>query len=250
MKIYINSTLIGLLTLCALHAKGQTTVALEVTGLTQVNDKLEVFFDLSNAAPGEHFRVWALVFKANGEQIPVERATGAIGDEVMGGMGRKIDIYLPEEYATLTIPLYVQVFARSNLSVRAPYFTRERTQYLLKSAVLPGWGQSEVRPGKPVWLMGVATYAALGGSIYFNRRGHNRYQDYLDAESIGERNTYYRQAEDGKQLSELLAYGAGALWLGNMIWSLLDKIPDTNAGLTVAPVHSNRETGLALRFTF
>lgn len=241
-----------ILGLACATATAQSIARVENVRVNQVNKDIEVLYDLIDAAPDEYFRVWAQVNNADGSVLKVGKPLGMVGKKIRGGRDLRIIIPAPESFEGLTTNLRVEVLARSNLPIvlnRGPFFTPEKTRNILRSALLPGWGLSAGRKGKPYWLIGVAGYGAIGGAVYLNRQADNYYEDYRISESIAERQDLFDKAERADRNSKILAYGAGAIWLGSMIWTFLDKGPQNRE--SQFELGADEETlGMSLKVNF
>ena len=229
---------------------GQNTFNPEVTSIAQIDDKIEVFYDLDEAAPGESFRIWVKVYDINDQEIPLAERTGAVGDTVLGGAGKRVLLSLREDFRSVSTELYVRIFARPNFKTKIDIFTKERLQVLLKSVICPGWGQAGNRPKKGLLFLGLAAYGALGGSVLYNRRAEDKYAAYGESESLSERNRLFEEAKDSERSSDVLFYGAATLWAGNIIWAFFDKIPEEKRSVLVAPILHPSDSGFALIVRF
>lgn len=208
-----------------LSSQNQTRV--RVNNIVQVEDHLEVYYNLLHVSAEETFKIRVEIYQPNGQSIPVKRVVGDYGNLMRGTTEKKIKIILDEGLTGFSSDLYVKLIAVRNLDLRNPYFTPERNEKLIKAAIWPSWGANDGKVRKKyLFLAGALTYAAFGGSIYYNRKAQDHYEAYIDSEFVVERRNLYQEAEDYKKISKGLAYGGAAVWLGNMVFSMLEKIPE------------------------
>jgi hypothetical protein len=66
--------------------------------------------------------------------------------------------------------------------------------------------------------MGIAAYGSLASSVVLNRTAYNAFEDYKRTEIPQERDNLYNQVLKQENISQVLAYTAGGIWLANMIW--------------------------------
>jgi hypothetical protein len=95
-----------------------------------------------------------------------------------------------------------------------------RGKAVLLSAVVPGLGLTKLNNGGPYWVMAIAFYGAAAGSYIYNSLAEQNYTKYLDSRTEDERNSLHSTVQSQQQMSNVLMYTAGAVWLGNMIWTL------------------------------
>lgn len=189
------------------------------------NDTLWVTYDLLYSRQNELFNIGITITTASGKTIQPVSVSGDVGDKVNGGKGKKICWDVNKDRIVLSESIYVEVNAIifevrpteiSKIS-KDKYF--HRGPALLLSAVVPGLGITKLNNGKPFWLMAVAFYGAAAGSYLYYNSADKTYDKYLVSEDENERNKLYSQAESQKTISTVLIYTAGAVWLGNMIWT-------------------------------
>ena len=197
---------------------------LEVHQLVQIEDRLEISYYLENTPPDSYFLVNALVFTPAGNDIAISKITGDFG-KVKGGSGeRTIKIYLQKTALNLSTELYVKLYGEQIVNPRSPFFTKERTQRLLKSAVWPSWGTEKQGTKKSLLLLsGIISYSAMGGAVYFNRKASDHYDAYVAAETIAARNDFDQKAKDSRNISRVLGYSGASIWMGCILWNVFEK---------------------------
>jgi hypothetical protein len=95
---------------------------------------------------------------------------------------------------------------------------------VLTSAVLPGWGQTKFKNGKPFWLIGAVGYSCIAGSIFMNRSASSAYDDYRVSIDPDESNTLFDKAMKRNNLSKALGYSAIGIWAADIIWVLVTPV--------------------------
>lgn len=213
------------------------------------NTQLDIFYDIADASPDEVFQVWLKVLKVDGEEVKFTAPQGALGENISGGIDKKISIQLSDNTNGVSTQLYVEISIRSNLALARStrgLFQSDKSKRFLKSLIFPGWGQSS-NSNKPYWLLGVIGYGSIAGSYLFNQQADDKYNSYLEASTLAERNALFKDAENARNTSRGLAFAAGTIWVGNLIWVLLEK--DNNSKSRNLQLRSsNNSVGLSLSF--
>ena len=191
-------------------------VKIETTSLEILNNKLLIDYRFVKSKSTHRYSVWVEITKSTGEKINANALSGDIGDNVTGGENKQIIWDYNKDGIILNDEINVEVFA--NITVLGPGMGKA----MLLSAVLPGLGLTAIDKGKPYWLMGVAAYGLLGGSVFLNHQAVQQYNDYLD-ESTDPllSQDLLSQAQGSEQLSKTLGYSALGVWLGSMVWTAL-----------------------------
>ena len=99
-----------------------------------------------------------------------------------------------------------------------------KSNMLLSSVVLPGWGQTKTNKGKPYWIIGAAGYGSLVGSVILNRSASSAYDNYKKSMDLDESNTLFDKALQRNSVSKVLAYSAIGIWAADIIWVLVTPI--------------------------
>ena len=98
--------------------------------------------------------------------------------------------------------------------------TISKGNMFLSSVVLPGLGQSMVSKGKPYWLMGIAGYGCLAGSVALNLMASSAYQDYKESLDPDEFNAFYDKAIQRDKISKVMAFTGIGIWVADLVWVL------------------------------
>jgi hypothetical protein len=118
-----------------------------------------------------------------------------------------------------------------------------RTGLVVQSFALPGLGLSRVT-GKPHWIRGVAGYGCIAGSIILNNMAVNTYSGIMELSDYEAKDELYQESVTQDQVSEVLAYTAAAVWVTDIIWTLVGT-----SGLNRS-AHSINKEGFSLHTAF
>ena len=207
----------------------QTRVKITEPRLELSNENLIIEFDILSAAPSDVFKVWIEVTNASGLIINAQSLSGDIGEEITGGNNKRILWNLELDAIALDNEIFIEVVAEKMTppeSTPPKYLkTVSKGNMILSSIVLPGWGLSKIRQGKPYWLLGVAGYGCIAGSVYLNRTAINTYDEYRASMDIEDSNALYDKAIRQNTISKSLGYSAAGIWAISIIWSLVTTVP-------------------------
>lgn len=233
LKEKIILILINLL-ICPFYLFSQAQIIISKPRLTITESKLTIEYDILNSQPTDTLKVWIEVTDIEGNIINATSLSGDFGDRIIGGMNRKIIWDLKQDNIIISKEIYVDVMAeikkipealKESTSVETALTSKAKPiskgNMVVSSLILPGWGQSKVKVKKPFWLIGVAAYGCIAGSITFNRLGVSNYKDYLTSTDYNEIEAIYDKAVKQDKISEYLAYSAIGLWTTNLIWVLI-----------------------------
>jgi hypothetical protein len=95
------------------------------------------------------------------------------------------------------------------------------TSSVWQSLVLPGWGSSRVRGEKNRWYIGAAAYGLVGSGVFLKLNGDKNYRDYQTIQNPETARATLDKARQQRQLSQYLLIGGGAIWLGDMVYTLI-----------------------------
>lgn len=207
---------------------------------------LIILYNIITKHSNDQFYVWVEIKKSNGEKIQAMALTGDVGENIKAGNDKKIiwspendSIYLDEEIIVeVKAEKYNKAFNKGSM--------------MLKSAVLPGWGQSIISKGKPYWLTGIAVYGTLAGGLIYHKKYLASFESYKIEEDPEKRADLYDQTQKQSNISTILVYSAATAWALNILWVAL--IPNTyqplqHAKISLLPtqnIYNNK--GLLLSF--
>jgi hypothetical protein len=95
------------------------------------------------------------------------------------------------------------------------------TSSVWQSLVLPGWGSSRVQGSKNRWYIGAAAYSLVGSGIFLKLSGDKNYRDYQTMQNPETARATLDKAQQQQKLSQYLLIGGGALWLGDVVYTLV-----------------------------
>jgi len=212
-------------------------------------NQLLIFYDIITEKEPDQFYIWVEIEKANGEKIKAKSLSGDIGENQKSGNDKKI-IWSPEQDS---IYIDEEIF----VSVKAEKYTKSfnKGSAMLKSALLPGWGQTKISQGKPWWLTGVAFYGTLAGGYLYNQKYHRSYDSYKLQEDRDLRAELYDKTQKQQNIFTGMIYSAAALWAANVLWVAITPntykpLQHTILSFNSSPTAFNRGLLVSLRFDF
>jgi hypothetical protein len=208
-------------------AVAQSKVQVENVKFFMEDDKLVITYDLNKAKAREAYEVTVEIATTAGTKIRAFALTGDVGPNVYGGKYKRIVWNLAEDNVYIDDEIVVEVTAKPmGQKMAATNSDRSYTGgqksvggAMLRSVVLPGWGNNYAAGGGAYWLIGVAAYGCLGATLYYNNASYNSYEDYKKATTAGERDQLFQDASDQKDMQNVFLIAAGAIWVGDIIWS-------------------------------
>ena len=235
----------------------QTTPVVTKPELTLRNDSLIIRYQFKDCQ-NQRFRVWLDVRTVNGEKLNPKTLSGDIGNNVPCGPDKVIYWNMAADSMYMDEVLYVKVLAETSVEV----ITAKKSgngKYFFVSLLFPGAGLNlEKGDNKPYWLMGIAGYAGVATTLYFDqmaRTNHNKYDQETDPVK---RKDYYNSYENYKKYRMISAISTGTVWLTNLIWTMAAKngeppkvslgSHDLQFGTTVVP--NTFTPGLTLKYSF
>ncbi|MCK9269887.1 MAG: DUF5683 domain-containing protein [Bacteroidales bacterium] len=208
-------------------ALAQSKVKVENVKFFMEGEKLVITYDLNKAKANEAYEISVEIATTAGTKIRAFALSGDVGPNVYGGKYKRIVWNLAEDNIYIDDEIVVEVTAEPMGQKTAA--TKPDRSYtggqksvggaMLRSLALPGWGNSYAADGGAYWLVGVAGYGCLGATLYFNNASYNSYQDYKEATTAGERDQLFQDASDQKDMQNIFLIAAGAIWVGDIIWS-------------------------------
>jgi hypothetical protein len=176
-----------------------------------------VTYDLDKAGKDERFSILLKISTPSGKIITSYTLSGDVGENITGGKDKQIIWCISRDNVAINEDIAVEVFATSEGS-NVKFVSRSKA--VLISAVVPGLGLTKLNNGGPYWIMAIVVYGAAAGSYIYYSMAEQNYTKYLVARTEDERNTLHSTVQSQKNMSNVLMYTAGAVWLGNLIWTL------------------------------
>ncbi|MEI6047854.1 MAG: hypothetical protein WCS03_03065 [Bacteroidota bacterium] len=186
-----------------------------------INEELVITYDIENSRPGELFLVKVNILTETGKAISAKSLKGDVGGNVSGGLQKKIIWEISKDIAFLDDKISVEVEAvNQNPKLIHPV---SKGIALLLSTVYPGLGSSKITLKGYHLIKGVAAYGSLAGSFLYQQKSDRSALDYDAAVTAADRDKYFAANHDQKQLSKILMYTAGAIWLIDYITVLASE---------------------------
>jgi hypothetical protein len=215
--------------------QAQSAAKIENIKFDAEGSKLAITYDIVKYKEGETFEIWVKVLTASGKTLIPVTMYGDVNKGVSGGTGKRIVWDVEADNATLdeefSVEVYGRVDSKSSTQV-ANEIEKEKPEKvkgegisvgkaLAMSAILPGLGNRAVKGSGAQWLIGVAGYGCIIGSIVVNNTAYNAYEDYKLADNAEDRDDYFNKAEKNEQISKILIGGAAAIWVADLVWTAL-----------------------------
>jgi hypothetical protein len=154
-----------------------------------------------------------------------------VGNNVVGGKGKKIYWNMVKDKAVIEDEIYVQVLATALPdATAAPGQEPAAQQQSVKqekvfskggaialSAIVPGLGISKLRDGGAYWLICLPVYGLAAGGIVLNVMSNSTYDKYKNSTDGSERSSLYDKAVSQNKTGNTLLWVAGGLWLADLI---------------------------------
>jgi len=215
---------------------------------------IHISYDILNSTRTEKFIVDLSVRDEDGNEINARALTGDIGDLVSGGNDKHIAWDLGADQIELNADIFVKVFvkaippigpvlvvpaivedevkAKEDLTspVQSEVKQFSRTGLILQSLAFPGLGLSRYK-GSPHWIRGALGYGCLAGSVIMNRAALATYGDIMDQPGFDAKDVLYQDALKLDGISEVLAYTAIAIWVSDLVWTIVGT-SDMDKGLS------------------
>lgn len=186
------------------------------------NDSMFVTYDLTKAEKQESFNITLKITTASGKIITPYTLNGDVGEKILGGRGKRIVWIINKDNIVINEEIAVEVLA-TPMEMNSPLKFVSRGKALLLSAFVPGLGLTKLKNGGPYWIMAFVVYGSVAGSYIYYSSADKNYSKYLNSMTESERNSLHSTVQSRKTISNLLIYGASAVWLGNIIWTLASK---------------------------
>jgi len=209
-----------------LSSMAQSHAEIRNVDFTVRNDTMFVNYDLLKAGRNEQFVISLTIQTSSGKILYPQALTGDVGMNIIGGKGKQIFWSINRDNIFINEEISAKITIESSI-IQSKFVHRGIA--VLLSAVVPGLGITKLNNGGPYWIMAIAFYGCAAGSYLFYRFAETDYNKYLASMDTQERNKFYNNVQTQNTISDVLMYTAGAVWLGNMIWTLIEP-NKTNPG--------------------
>lgn len=145
---------------------------------------------------------------------PLVSVTGDVGLNILSGE-REITWGYLENYSTFDgerVRFKLDVTYRPNpLYLKGP-------EGALYSLILPGWGQTKVKPKARYWYATtIGTYALLGAGIGLRSSSNKNFDRYLASTTLEDTQTFFDRSNRQRRLSSTLLIAGASLWASDII---------------------------------
>jgi hypothetical protein len=276
MGISIRAILILLLYSITLSCFCQSKFSISDPRLQLIDNLLYIHYDIINSDQSDRFIVKLEIKDAEGRNMSARTLTGDVGNQVSGGIDKRIIWDLESDSITMNNDIFVSIYAEhipsivdqgeaieqlkgyKEGSLNDAYRDYNRAGIIIQSLIFPGLGLSRITEN-PHWLRGVAGYGCIAGSIVLNRVAINIYEDFKLSTQPSDAEYLLSKSTREDKISEILAYSAVGVWITDIIWNLLATSPGKNAlhsvtmpGISITagidPISSSPLVGLCFTF--
>jgi len=271
----VNFFILGILLLASIQANniyGQGTPRIVNTkvDLNKEQQIMVITYDLINALPSDKFVVWLDITNSSSQRFEAKSVVGDIGNDVGGGLSKRIIWDLKGDNANIAESYIVKVRAmpqsknaiepkdnqvKKDDKTKVPDKKTVEANYdpiildnqtksagnvnagkiIVQSIVMPGWGLTTLNDGKPYWIMGIAGYGCIAASLLNNRNAVTNYDKYLITKDITQRESLYKDWDNQNRLSKVAAAGAAGIWVLNLIITAAQLSSDKTTGFNQQP---------------
>lgn len=229
--------------------------------LQMVGNTIHISYDILNSTPSQEFNVELSVRDDQGNTLDPGALSGDVGERVNGGNDKHIEWDLDADRIEINADIFIKVFVKAIPppdpevsftekkegaeektpdnplkeipgdetvrdtedksmpgSIDGVQFSR--AGLIGQSVALPGLGLSRYKGG-PHWIRGAIGYGCVAGSIIMNRAAVNTYNGIIDQAGFDAKNTVYQKSLTQDQVSEVLAYTAVAIWISDLVWTVV-----------------------------
>ena len=203
-KVFLLSLFLLVLK-CSVYGQFKSHISVVIQDVQYESGLLSVKYEILNAKELDKIRVWIDVFKSGKDTIKARSWQGDV-NKILTGKGQKTatwDLFKDNIHIIDSISLKISATIENRFYLDDP---------IVVSTIFPGWGDYKIKARKPYWIYGAVGYSLAGASagMYFNAR--DKYNDYLSAKSISDKNRYFEKAVFSKNLSYAFLGAAGVIW--------------------------------------
>lgn len=190
-----------------LSAQDKISVSNIKLSYDKVSEELNINYDLLPANSNAQFKIIPEVYYSNGQKIFASSFTGE-GIETFTQCGNsKIIRWKPKQDNVKGLNENIYVVLNVNREIRI-----STGSHLLKSAILPGWGDYKLSNSWYYAGFGIVAYGAVSGAVLYNRMAANTYNNYKNSMDINQSNKLLSDAKNQQKISNILAISSAAIW--------------------------------------
>jgi hypothetical protein len=225
-----------------------------ITSIEDIDNKLIIKYDILESKESQHFSVSLEITSSSGQIIHANALSGDLGNRISGGENKQIIWdYTSEEFVNKGNLNFEVIALVTSANVNL-------AKSLLYSTIWPGWGLNKMDKSKPYWLMGIAGYGSLAGSIVLNKMANTNYTSYLNNTEDNLNDELIDKSKTQNNISKSLAYTAIGIWGINLVWTAIRVKQKNKLSLGMSdkqnlmfygfydPVYKTKSFGLNYRF--
>lgn len=238
-------------------AMGQrkTDAVIENVFIDQMDQKLRIRFDVTNARPREYFIYRIKIFTQIGEQLNAETFIGKVGVPVPaseGGLVKEVFWDIEKDGYFFDERIYAEVKAESYRPLRLG-------KSFAQNLIFPGWGNFEIDPNRRyAFYIGSLAYASLATTFAFEFNSQKIYRDYLASPTTAERNQLLTKANRQRTKANFLIGTTVIIWAASLSWWSWEvrklqrkkhgSLPSTAFNFSLDPYHGQPAMAIHLNF--
>jgi len=192
------------------------------------DDLIYITYEILKSTQYEQYNVRIEITNEEGKLINTKNIYGDIGSRISGGNQKNIIWNYTKDQIDISKELYFQIYATKTAGpneepIKNPQQTENFNMPVLiaQSLALPGWGLSRLSNGKPYWIMGLLGYGCIAGSVILNRSAADTFTNYLSPSKNDYVPDLYANSVRQDNFSEILAYSALGIWIGDLVWTFV-----------------------------
>jgi hypothetical protein len=189
---------------------------------------IRISYEIVGSTISEFYEVMLEITKVSGERIQAKNLNGDVGRRIPGGEQRVIIWNYIEDNVDLSEELFFQVYAvpqqeNTDVPLNSSQNVHQQgaTGVIVRTIVLPGLGLTRLNNGKPHWIKGIVGYSCIAGSVYYNRKAIETFDNYLAPMGDDFAPDLYDKSVSQDNISEILAYAAIGIWVSDLVWTVV-----------------------------
>ena len=197
-----------LISIICFQAKAQDDYSVSNIKLSydKVSGEVNITYDLLPTNTNAQFKIVPEFYYSNGQKIFASSFTGeGIETFTKCGNGKIIRWKPAQDKIRLNEDIYVVLNVNREIRISTG-------SHLLKSAILPGWGDYKLSNSWYYAGFGIVAYGAVSGAILYNRMAANTYDNYKNSMDISQSNKLLSDAKNQQKISNVLAISSAAIW--------------------------------------
>ncbi|HBE40425.1 MAG TPA: hypothetical protein DDW27_04345 [Bacteroidales bacterium] len=183
--------------------------------------KLTIRYDILDSKPDEKYNVTLIITDSKGTTINSRTVQGDIGEQVMGGPGKKIiwdyiSDNISDEYE-ISIKIKVTKISKQSdtKDISASGSLPSLGSLMLQSVAVPGLGLTRLKQ-KPFWIMAVPGYGLVGGAVFYKLSSDANLENSNRTSDPNDREMYYDRYKQQKNFALICAAGAAVVWIADL----------------------------------